>query len=343
MRRLRVHLMPEVSSDGTEWSCAAIRLLLPYRHKWMRQRIELSISSRPPSESVDLIVLQRGGPPGFTLYDAAELLRSARRRGIRVIYDLDDDLLSEHPVGEVEAGLAPHRTRIRLLLSGADAVIVSTSSLRERVKSSSDRVWVWQNAIDDHLVVDLEPSDAHHDAITVGYFGSYTHLPDLLWIRESFEEGLTSIRVPVTFEFCGISLHPAISTLFRGADIRIKLPEGDYASFMLGMQQGLGWDIGLAPLAPGTFNRSKSDIKFLDYALFGVPAIVSDCESYGTASDGITAKKAGRHDWGSALQQLAEDPGLRERIRQNARAYLLEERVLSRRLPDLWDIIQQAI
>jgi glycosyltransferase involved in cell wall biosynthesis len=99
----------------------------------------------------------------------------------------------------------------------------------------------------------------------------------------------------------------------------------------------------MSPLAANRFNDAKSDIKFLDYAVFGAPAIVPANSVYGAVRDGETGILAAPGEWGAALRRLLEDGDLRRRIRVNAREYLMQERTLARRAGDLWPILQSVV
>lgn len=339
-----MHILPEVDRDGTEWACAAVRLLLPYRHPWMRARVDLTAGTRLPSDNLHMVILQRAGPPGFTLDDAASLLRTARQRGLRIVYDLDDDLLTEHPVPAVETNIAMQRPLIRLMLTAADLVIVSTDRLANRVAKLNPKVRVWENAIDDQILLDLPDRQSTDDHITIGYFGSFTHLPDLLHVRQVVEEGLAGLSVSVKLEICGVSTNNFLRGLFHNiSDVTFRPPHGDYRTFMLRMQHDLHWDIGLAPLTEHAFNYGKSDIKFLDYAAFGVPGLYAAHPAYGHVTNGVTGVVAEHQNWSASLQQLATHRDVRDRIKRQARIYLLEERVLSRRLSALWEIVQSVV
>jgi glycosyltransferase involved in cell wall biosynthesis len=96
-------------------------------------------------------------------------------------------------------------------------------------------------------------------------------------------------------------------------------------------------------LAENTFNRGKSDIKFLDYALFGVPGIYTDTPVYAAVRDGETGLKVAPGQFGTALARLLGDTGLRQRIRSRARDWVLEERVLARRAPELLAILEAVL
>ena len=54
----------------------------------------------------------------------------------------------------------------------------------------------------------------------------------------------------------------------------------EYPAFVRWMARELKWDLAVAPLCDDVFTRAKSDIKALDYAGLGVPAVYSNVGPY---------------------------------------------------------------
>ncbi len=92
-------------------------------------------------------------------------------------------------------------------------------------------------------------------------------------------------------------------------------------------------DIGLAPLLPSGYNQCRSDVKFLEYASRGVAGIYRDMEPYRHVvrhgENGLLYRN--EEEFLACLDALADDPGLRERIRVQAHEYVHTQR----RLDDL--------
>ncbi|BAU90010.1 glycosyl transferase family protein [Methylorubrum populi] len=82
-----------------------------------------------------------------------------------------------------------------------------------------------------------------------------------------------------------------------------------------------GADINLAVLAPGPFADAKSEIKWLEAAMCGIPSIVSATRTYREIlvdrQDALLAETV--QDWTKALTTLIDDPALRRRIGDQAR------------------------
>lgn len=86
-------------------------------------------------------------------------------------------------------------------------------------------------------------------------------------------------------------------------------------------------DINLAVLRPSALTDAKSEIKWLEAAMLGIPSVVSDTARYRDivrpGETGLVCTTAAK--WTMALDQLAGDPGLRRRIGDAARRQALSE------------------
>jgi glycosyltransferase involved in cell wall biosynthesis len=337
---IRLHLIPETPDDGPPWSCAEVRLLRPYRHAALAGRFEVTQGRRLPPGRIHVVAMQRSGPAGATQAEIEELLRAIRSRGARLVYDIDDDLLSTHPVAGVERYLATQRPRIRFLLREADLVVASTAALAARLAPFNARRVVWRNALDDALVPRTTPAEGGR---RIGYFGTLSHLPDLMAIVASLERAIPSSR-GAAIELCGIAEDPRLRLLFAGRMATTLRPvQGDYARFHRMLATEAAWAAGLAPLRDGHFNRAKSDIKALDYAAAGIAPVVADHAVYADWPDGETALRAAPERFGEAAARLLDDEALRIGIARRARAYLLERRVLSVAAPALGAAVDEML
>lgn len=81
-------------------------------------------------------------------------------------------------------------------------------------------------------------------------------------------------------------------------------------------------DINVAPLEIGNpFCESKSELKFFEAGIVGVPTVAAATDTYERAiTDGVDGFVAGNTDeWVTKLEQLITDPSLRERMGRAAR------------------------
>jgi glycosyltransferase involved in cell wall biosynthesis len=78
------------------------------------------------------------------------------------------------------------------------------------------------------------------------------------------------------------------------------------------------WDIGIAPLINDEFNRGKSHIKWMEYAMCGIPCVASDVAPYKVIRNGIDGILTDDDHWYYNLRRLVRDRNLRAAIGYNA-------------------------
>jgi glycosyltransferase involved in cell wall biosynthesis len=344
---LRVHVLPESPQAPPLWVCAELRLIGPLLHPSVASRIKASYStdSRLPSDRLDVVAMQRQGMPGLTLRDAHDLVRTIRSRKAKLVYDIDDDLLARHPVPSVDRNLAPHRAVVRFLLSEADLILCSTTELSLSLSEYSAPKKVWRNAVDERLIERRKVAAAANSSglKVIGYAGSPTHLRDLLAVTESLRRALTSLGSSAKLEFMGLADSKHLVELWGTMISTRPRPLVAYRDYVRTMQTEQSWDVGIAPLLPCAFNRSKSDIKFLEYAVFGVPGVYSATHAYETVQHGDTGLLSENAVFGETVRDLLDSPTLRETIREKAFAYVMSERTLERRAGDLVSHIEELV
>jgi glycosyltransferase involved in cell wall biosynthesis len=127
------------------------------------------------------------------------------------------------------------------------------------------------------------------------------------------------------------------------ATVEMMPVTGDYQSFLDAMSAQVPWDIGLAPLATGRFEVTKSDIKFLEHAAFGIAGVYSDHPAYAAVQHGVTGMVATPDSWTDAILALAMDPSLRARIVSASREYLFSQRTLDTTSQMLAAVLDQLL
>lgn len=256
---------------------------------------------------------------------AQRLASVLAERKIRLIVDLDDDLVSD----AARARLAkmhvrfPNLSHERLdalahLVGAADLVTVSMDNLRavvDEVRGAPVAVTVANN-LDDRLwsctVDDL--SQPYAD-VRLLYMGTVTHAADLELLVEPLAL-LNSGGRRVTLDVVGVSDGPLPSRHMARARVGNML----YPDFVRWMRGHAGqWAAGLAPLEHDALNSSKSDLKLLEYALAGLPAVATDYGPYAGRTDLATIVPNDPAAWAQAVEDVLGDPvATRERQRQVA-------------------------
>ncbi len=334
----RIHLIPETPAHGPVYASAEIRLLRPYQHASLSWAWNVSSGRNVPAERIDVVVTQRAGPIGASPGEIHELVRATRRIGAKLVVDLDDNLLVEHASPIVERGLRTLRWRVRWLLREADAVIVSTPALARVVSHLARKVYVFRNALDETMIVDRKDRGAVGGDI--GYFGTASHLEDLMSVAEDLEEGFSRIPFRPLVELCGIADDDRLSALLqRKADVSIIPINPIYGDFMKEGQLRAPWTVAIAPLSSTPFNECKSDIKYLDYAMFGAAGVFSRSTAYAAVRDGETGIVVEPGEWGGAVLDLLNDRGKAKRIAAAAHDDLMSNRTLYQAAPRLKDLV----
>jgi len=210
------------------------------------------------------------------------------------------------------------RRMIRGQYKEADLVTVSTPVLAEVVSKYAKRVVTVPNCVDTvwhEGVFFREKEPRHRDDLRIYWGGGANHYDDLLKVKDPLLR-ICAERPQVKLIFSNFLPDWAVSELPAHQAYMIKVaPFADYPKV-------LAWlcaDVAIAPLVDNPFNRSKSHIKYLDYAMARIPGVYERLESYESVYDGLTGLKASTPDeWYTQISLLLDTPSLRSGISQQA-------------------------
>lgn len=270
----------------------------------------------------------------------------AKKYGKLLIYDLDDnylDLPASNPVynnffkNYKGHGVKPSRNQATLTaaFSFADALTVSTEPLKERMQKHlkdafgvDKPIYVIPN-MNDLKDFNFTPASKHKNKVVIGYQGSTSHNEDLLLVFPTIKK-LMEKYSQLHFEFLGAIEKKDKDLFFKdwSQDLRERVGAwpstrtfNEYPKHLASMK----WDIGIAPLVDSAFTRSKSHIKWMEYAAYKIPCVASRVYPYfmplegrQTIVDGETGYLCRPPDWEATLERLILDKSLRERIGQHA-------------------------
>lgn len=309
------------------WGCAWYRCHVPAT-ALIRRGHEAVLTERLSSELLeqcDVVVFQRPSRPS-----AAQAISWAREHGKLAVVDMDDDMWSIHPTNPAWQGWneTPALQVLGECVRTADLVTVASEDLRGTALPMNRRVVVLPNMLpEEHW-----PGERHRsldaETLVIGWAGSPSHGPDLELLSGTVE---TLLAAYPNVEFVTVGLphvpfrpHPRLKT----ADT-VMIEE-----YHTVIEQ---FDIGVIPLVDSRFNRCKSDLKFLEYSIVGIPSVASKVVSYEGSvkhgENGFLARNA--KDWLKYLSRLIEDAELRDRIGERARAFA-ETRIIDRSI-GLWE------
>lgn len=343
---LHIHVLYERTLSGEPIGCSYIRVLRPLKHPSVSGKLSLSWGhALPVKRKLDIVIIERLWRPDVTVPLVVKLVGEIRRRGARLIYFIDDNLLDLH-IEEPWKTMPSDEQRmvIRYLCRFSDGIVVATDELKERLECFNKNIVVLPNALDETLFVDAmqkksKSATFNCKVMRVGYMGTYTHYEDLMLVMAPLREFLRESQGRVMMELVGISGDRRVLECFQELPVH-ALVVGEssvYESFVPWAKLNMRWDFAIAPLAENLFNECKSDIKYLDYGALGIPAILSDVKNYrNTVNHGVTGWLC-RNDhksWLESLRLFRDDSSFRSAIGRSANQYVMENRVLKYRADD---------
>lgn len=205
-------------------------------------------------------------------------------------------------------------------LEMADLVTVSNIEMKKKLsKYRAGEIAIIPNLIDPAKWLPMKKKDDGN--IYIGWQGGQAHLLDLLTISQVLIDILNK--------------YPQVKLVFKGAffyglyksiskDRLHFIPwHSDINSYPLDIRD-MAIDIGVAPLRDDRFNRCKSNLKWLEYSIMGVPGVYSDIvygDSIAHGKTGFIARD--KKEWFQYLSDLIEHKELRESIGNKARQRIL--------------------
>lgn len=282
------------------------------------------------ADGADVIVLFR-----CPLTDAIrQLIDQAHARGKRVYFDVDDLVIDTAYTDDLSVvrSMTPQDKaifddgviRTGKTLDLCDAAIVSTERLATELGRHVGSVLINRNVASQEMVRISEKArgarESHGDDVVLGYFsGSLTHDDDFRGIIPPLVEVLDA-RPQVKLALTGLSALPVELEPYR--DRIIRLPYVDWRE-LPGTIATV--DVNLAPLEDTIFNEAKSENKWLEAALVGVPTIASDVGAFSRMirQDDTGILCTTQTEWRDSLIRLVDDADYRESIAARALSFCL--------------------
>jgi glycosyltransferase involved in cell wall biosynthesis len=260
------------------------------------------------------------------LVGIAGVLRYARANGMRLVYDIDDLVFDPGIAHRIDGlrTMGRHQrrrfiaaiARQRRLLLECDLATVSTAPLARAVAALGRPSAVIPNSLNreqlriaDQIAAAGRPPDR---VVRVGYFsGTRTHQRDFAICEEALLEVMERHR-ELRFRLVG---HLDLGPQWRRHRDQVErvgfLPPPEL------LRTIAETDINLAPLETGNpFCEAKSELKFFEAAIVGVPTIASATEPFAAAiEDGVSGLLAAdAQGWRRALDLLVTAPDRRRAI-----------------------------
>lgn len=279
-------------------ACSYYRCLLP--SKYLNQNPDIqSITKEKINEedidNADIIIFQKK----YSDVDF-DLLKYAKKKGKKTVFEVDDDLFNV-PLWNPFYGII-HRlqTRYRNFISQVDLITVTCRHLKKKLQKFNHNIQILPNCIDFTEIdknnplkppilnkklqklswKDLKPSLSNK--IKIGWAGSPTHREDLKLITDALINLCrVNPNIVVFMILCSdkklVTHIPENQLYFINA-----VPLQNYYALL----KELRWDFGLAPLSDHVFNKSKSNLKLIEYMSLGIIPIASYIENYTKTLEG---------------------------------------------------------
>lgn len=254
--------------------------------------------------------------------DLLPVIRDRKAQGKLTVYELCDDLDALPPTSPMRAfyGQSNNMLLIKRLAHYCDALQFSSPELEMKYGHLNSRCCVFPNQV---LTASPERTHKPDEPVIVGWGGSIGHFHDMEKISDRLIHWIMSRDNVRIYLMCADPIWELFEAL--PGDRKRRFATGsldDYYSFVSHL------DIGIAPLEDTPFNRSRSDVKFLEFAAHGVVPVLQATGPYlRSAKHGRTAFLFDTPDQLiSTLDHLASDASARLSVSASAREYVLRER-----------------
>ena len=231
--------------------------------------------------------------------------RLTRRRARRIVYDIEDNLLTEDGAPRGLRQRLKGRGKTRFLLERADHVVTASPFMvdRYRARNGNGAVTLIYPSVDtDSFRPRAAPSN--QDKPVIGWTGTFSSAPYLDLLRPVFRE----LARRVDYKLVVIGNFPYS---LPGVDLEVLTWSREEE---VAQMQRL--DIGVYPLPDDDWVLGKAGLKVIQYMAFGLPSVSSDI---GTATLQVTNGVDGflvdtEEEWLTVLERLCRDPALRRRV-----------------------------
>lgn len=280
--------------------------------------------------------------------------------GKTIIYETDDNY---EGIDESHAYMKIKDNAIlssRELMSIADGITVSTPELKAEILNMNPKakVYVVPNALD---FSQYKKRAGGNKKLRIGFQGSNIHVQDLLIVIDAIAQlqkehgfefyifGIDDKPFDELNKFCQDYEGKKWQWMEDFPKLYAKLEQMEYTHVKTVPYEEyrdkiseLNFDIGIAPLTDNRFNRSKSCLKYYEYAAVGTVTLASNVLPYNGEMDAEDLVK-NRHDkWYSKLKKLIEDEAYRKSRCYAQEAWVHESRDIAK-VVNQWESVINLI
>lgn len=272
------------------------------------------------------------------------------------IVEVDDNYVDVPPWNEAYQGFrngSTFRTNGLDTMRNADALMVTTPHLGELYTALNPDVYVIENSLDfkgDRKFVGWDKvSVRKHRGTRLGWIGGRAHFEDLMMVAPVLREILEQ-HPEVTLCLINSAIRQSCELLGRPYPFEglknvhyadRSVPINRYAAFAA----SFGFDIGLAPLVDCNFNRSKSNLRWLEYSGLKIPTVATAISHFNQSiqhgETGFLIQDNDLGEWKKTLETLIEQPAMAEQVGKNAYRRVKKDFNVARNAPKYLRLLKQ--
>lgn len=268
------------------------------------------------------------------------------------------------------------------IIGMADLVTVSTEELKqtlypynrniEVLPNQMERIWERRDHNSEDSCIDKDPSSETYGQLVIkpvhrlwsvpdyfvrenrpmqspriGYSATLTHRgADFNTVSYYLEKLIQQYDSKVWWVYLGDKFfwewHESVVKSKNSSRRNILIPSSEYDLYMFNLRN---LDIAIAPLECNIFNMSKSEIKGLEAACWGIPSVLPDYVTYNrTFVHGETALlyKNGK-EFKECIEALVGDPALRHKLGKAAQELVYTSRLESQHTDRRYNIYKELV
>lgn len=292
----------------------------------------------------DYIILQRD----FFDFDIVKnLLSNSKFFEFKIIYEIDDDLINMDQSNPGYNYFYKIKSDLEFIISHADIVTVTTENLKNQLEYLNKNIYIIPNRlIDSWFDYEYKNLVNSKKSFNIGYMGSIYHSWDLILIEKSIK------NVKKYFSKKDITIHFQLiggTNDFLDFAEQIDVPSDcqPYFKFVEWFKNTVDWDIAIAPLEDSNLNVCKSELKYIEYAVLGIPGVYSNIGPYSNCivheNNGLVAFNNSPEEWEQLIIRLIEDTDLQKNIVMNAYEDVKNNYLIEKSVNEWYDIFESHL